>query len=116
MLGLGGALRTLILRVPKDAHGIYTAAPQPYQGFSSGSTCRPSINLLNPLNKSTTAMSSSTAASSNPSFCTAEVCTWSQYLHPCTADTATAMISLVSRSSLPCANMTALTLAQLTSR
>jgi hypothetical protein len=38
--------------------------------------------LLNPLKRSTTAMSSSTAASSKPSFCTAEVCTWSQYRQP----------------------------------
>lgn len=101
---------------PGDAHGIYTAAPHPYQGFSSGSTCKPSINLLNPLNRSTTAISSRTAASSNPSFCTAEVCTWSQYLQPCTAETATAMISLVRRSSFPGANMTAFTLFQFAAR
>ena len=63
---------------PVNAHGIQTAEPHPYQGFSSRSTCKPSINLLKPLNRSTTAMSSSTASSSKPNFCTAEVCTASQ--------------------------------------
>lgn len=65
-------------RRPVNAHGIQTAEPHPYQGFSSRSTRKPSINLLKPLNRSTTAMSSSTASSSKPNFCTAEVCTASQ--------------------------------------
>ena len=54
------------------------AAAQPYQGFSSGSTRSPSTSLLNPLNRSTTAISSSIPSSSRPRFRTAEVCTSSQ--------------------------------------
>jgi hypothetical protein len=60
------------------AHGTQAGHPQPYQGLSSGSTRKPSISLLNPLNRSTTAINSRTASSSSPSFCTAEVCTRSQ--------------------------------------
>lgn len=60
------------------AHGTQAGHPQPYQGFSSSSTRKPSISLLNPLNRSTTAINSRTASSSSPSFCTAEVCTRSQ--------------------------------------
>jgi len=36
---------------------------------------QPFMRLLNPLNKSITAIISKIAASSNPSFCAAEVCT-----------------------------------------
>ena len=54
------------------------AAAQPYQGFSSGSTRSPSTSLLNPLNRSTTAISSRMPSSSRPRFRTAEVCTSSQ--------------------------------------
>ncbi len=93
-----------------------TTQPQPYQGLSSGSTCKPSMSLLKPLNRSTTAMSSRTPSSSRPNFRTAEVCTPSQYSQPITAETATAMISLVMRSSLPGAIMTALTLFQFAAR
>ena len=90
--------------------------PQPYHGFSSGSTWSPLRRLLNPLNRSTTAIISTMASSSNPSFRTAEVWTLIQYSHPITADTLTAMISLVSRSSFPGADMTVWTLRQLASK
>ncbi len=56
-----------------NADGIQTAEPQPYQGFSSGSTDKPSMSLLKPLNRSTTAMSSNTPSSSKPNFRTAEM-------------------------------------------
>ena len=92
------------------------AYPQPYQGLSSGSTCRPSISLQNPLKRSTTAINSRNALSLSPNFRTAEVCTSSQYLQPLTAETATAMTSFVRRSSSPSSTMTALTLFQLASR
>jgi hypothetical protein len=52
--------------------------PQPYHGFSSGSTWRPVSSLLNPAKRSTTAMSSVIPSSSSPSFRTAEVWTWIQ--------------------------------------
>lgn len=72
------AERPLVPISPMNAPGVQAPVPQPYQGFSSGSTCRPSMSLLKPPNRSTTAMSSRTASSSNPSFCTAEVWTCSQ--------------------------------------
>ncbi len=90
--------------------------PHPYQGFSSGSTCRPSSSLLSPLNKSTTAISSTIPSSSRPSFRAAEICTLSQYLHPMTAETATAIISLVMMSSFPVLTITAFIFFQLASR
>ncbi len=99
-----------------NAHGIQALEPQPYQGFSSGSTDRPSISLLKPAKRSTTAISSSTPSSSNPSFRTAEMWTPSQYWQAFTAETATAMISLVKRSSLPGSTMTVLTFFQFASR
>ena len=101
--------------VPSAAHGG-SAYAQPYHGFSSGSTRRPSISLLKPLKRSTTAISSTIASSFSPSFRTAEVWTSSQYPQVFTADTETAMISLVIRSSLPVPSMTALTLRQFASR
>ncbi len=73
---------------------------------------KPSVSLQNPLKRSTTAINSSSASSSSPSFCTAEVCTPSQYSQLFTADTATAMISFVKRSSFPCLTMNALSLDQ----
>ena len=64
--------------IPVNAHGTQAPEPQPYQGFSSGSSFRPSASLQKPLKRSTTAISSSTASSSSPNFCTAEVWTVSQ--------------------------------------
>ena len=61
-----------------NAHGTQAPDPQPYQGFSSGSTRRPSTSLLKPLKRSTTAINSRTASSLSPNFCTAEVWTCSQ--------------------------------------
>ncbi len=62
-----------------NADGIQIEEPQPYQGFSSGSTDNPSISLLKPLNRSTTAISSKTPSSLRPNFRTAEMWTPSQY-------------------------------------
>lgn len=90
--------------------------PHPYHGLSSGSTCRPSISLQKPLNRSTTAINSTTASSSRPSFCTAEVCTLIQYSQPMTAETATAIIFLLKRSSFPSWTMTVFTLFQFVSK
>jgi len=98
-----------------NAYSTQVLYPQPYQGFSSASTRNPSINLLKPLIKSTTAISSSTASSSNPDFCTAEVWTPSQYSQPSAAET-TAIISFVKRSSFPGSIITALTLFQFASK
>ena len=65
-----------LLVTSKNAHGIPSPVPpHPYQGFSSGSTCKPSLNLFRPANRSTTAISSRIASSSSPSFRTAEVWT-----------------------------------------
>ena len=99
-----------------SAHGTHAPDPQPYHGFSSSSTRRPSRSLLKPLKRSTTAISSSTPLSFRPNFCTAEVWTCSQYSQLFVAETATAMISLVSRSSSPGSIITAFTLCQFASR
>ncbi len=99
-----------------SAHGTQAPDPQPYHGFSSSSTRRPSRSLLNPQNRSTTAISSRTPSSLRPNFCTAEVWTCSQYSQLLVAETATAMISLVRRSSSPGSTITAFTLFQFASR